>query len=101
MRHHTSKIMDNPALDATFARLEAEMQGGLQGHALWMQFHAQVRMAQVARDAMRCRDATRLQRDFAAIQYGRHLDKMMDQLAEMAEQKLLVQIGALLNRRGR
>lgn len=92
---------DDPALDATFANLEADMQGGPHGVTLWMQFHAQVRMAQVARDAMCDRYANQLQRDFAATTYGRHCDRMMDLLAVMSSQQLLVQIGTLLNRRDR
>lgn len=91
----------DPEMDATFARLEALMQGTPTGATLWMQFHAQVRMAQVARTEMRCADATQLQRDFAAVQYARHCDRMMDLLEAMSDQQLLVQIGTLLNRGGR
>ena len=93
--------LDDPALDATFARLEAEIQGVPSGPTLWMQFHAQYRMAQVARDAMRYRDATGLQRDLAVVEYGRHLDRMMDLLGVMSEKGLLVDVGTLLNRRAR
>lgn len=93
--------LDDPALDATFAQLEANIQGAPHGPTLWMQFHAQYRMAQVARDAMRHRDATSLQRDLAAVEYGRHCDRMMDLLGVMSDQQLLVDVGTLLNRRGR
>ena len=96
-----SVLRADPEMDATFARLEALMQGTPTGATLWVQFHAQVRMAQVARAAMRCADATQLQRDFAAVQYSRHCDRTMDLLEAMSDQQLLVQIGTLLNRGGR
>lgn len=104
MRDHASKMMDAmaaPALDAAFAQMEAQMEAAPQGFTLWSQFHAQYRMAQVTRDAMRNPEATPVDRDFASVTYALHCDRMMDLLEVMSEQQLLVDIGNMLNRRVR
>lgn len=96
-----SVLRADPDLDATFARLKAMALGSPSGAALWAQFHAEVRVAQVARYAMRDGDASQQNRDLAAVAYGRHCDRVMDLLEAMSEQQLLVEVGQMLNRRGR
>ena len=91
----------DPDLDATCARLEAVILGRPTGAALWVQFHAEVRVVQVARYAMRDSDACQQHRDLATVAYGRHCDRIMDLLGAMSEQGLLVDVGQMLNRRAR
>lgn len=101
MRDHTTKQMDGLALDAAFADIAAEFEGGPRGQILWMQVHAQYRMAQVARDAMCNPAAAQIDRDLMVVAYSRHTDRLMELLALMSEQQLLVEIGTLLSRRAR
>lgn len=68
--------------------------------SLWAQFMTQYRGAEVARGVMRDRAATQIDRDLAAVRYGRACDQMMDILGRMADQQLLVSIGTVLKERG-